>query len=391
MIVWGAFAIPIITSVVLLLGFKHKTVVWEYLVLFAVSIMCVVAFKFASEKVTTTDTEYWGGWIAQAEYFERWDEEVPCKHTKYCTRTVTRSGSDGRTHTETEQYPCGTLHRYDVDTHPPKWVLTDSNEESQSISSAQFEGLASSWSNRTFVDMRRDYHAIDGDKYLTVWDERDETLVEVTTKHHYENRVQSAASIFNFSEVDPKVWGLYDYPGIGAWDQCAILGNGGSNTNEADKLLRFWNAKLGHVKQVKMFILVFPSGTTLETGLAQENYWRGGNKNEFILAVGIDSTNKVAWAHVISWTEEDKLKIDVRERALSQETLDLVDLVGYMAGEVHKRFERKPFAEFSYLTVEPPTWAVVLSYVLTLLIDAGLGAWIVLNRSHDSGFVHIRK
>lgn len=383
MIIWGALAIPILTSVVLLLGFRHKTVVWEYVVLFAVSIACVTGFKFAAEKVTTTDTEFWGGWVAQAEYFERWDEEVPCSHTKYCTRTVTSSGSDGSTHTDTEQYPCGTEHLYDVNVHPPKWVITDSNGESQFITSAQFERLASSWSNRTFVDMRRHFHSIDGDKYLTVWDERDETLVGVTTKHHYENRVQSAASIFNFSEVDPKVWGLYEYPGIGTWDQRAILGNGGPNTDEADKLLRFWNAKLGHVKQVKMFILVFPQGTTLETGLAQENYWRGGNKNEFILAVGIDSASKVVWAHVISWTEEDKLKIDVRERALRQGVLDLADLVEYMTQEVHKRFERKPFAEFSYLTVEPPTWAVLLSYILTFLIDAGLGVWIVLNDSSD--------
>lgn len=383
MIIWGALSIPIITSVVLLLAFRHKTVVWEYVVLFAVSVLCVVAFKFAAEKVTTTDTEFWGGWVARAEYFERWDEKVPCTHTKYCTRTVTRSGSDGRTHTETERHPCGTLHLFDVDTHPPKWILTDSNEESQSITSAQFEGLATNWANRKFVDMHRHYHSIDGDEYVTVWDKRDETLVPVTTMHRYENRVQSATSIFNFSEVDPKVWGLYEYPGIETWDQRAILGNVGPNLDEADKLLRFWNAKLGYVKQVKMFILIFPQGATLETGLAQENYWRGGNKNEFILAVGVDEANKATWAHVISWTEEDRLKIDVREYAKQQGTINLVDLVEYMAGEVHKRFERKPFVEFSYLTVEPPTWAVLLSYILTLLIDAGLGVWIVLNDSSD--------
>ncbi|HAU66561.1 TPA: hypothetical protein DCW61_04405 [Candidatus Uhrbacteria bacterium] len=385
MLIWGAMIIPVVVTIVLLVWFKHQTVWWEFLVPFVISLVCVIASKSITEAIQTSDTEYWGGWATQAEYYERWDEEVPCKHTKYCTRFVTRTRSDGSSYSDTESYDCGTEHFYDIDNHPPHWVLVDSNGESQSINQDQFEGLAQKWNSRTFVDLNRNYHSIDGDKYVATWDGNDETIVLVTTQHRYENRVQSSNSIFNFEEIkDPGSLGLYEYPRIGTWDQRAILGDGGTRTNQADARLRYWNAKYGAGKQVKMFILIFPEGSALKTGLAQENYWKGGNKNEFTLAIGVDRDRKVTWAHIISWTEVDRLKIDVRDYAMEHEgQLDLMNLVDYMSKEVYEKFERKPFKEFSYLTVEPPGWAVALSYLITLLVNVGLSFWIINNRYEE--------
>ncbi len=375
MIIWGAMAIPVVTAIVLFVWFRHKTVVWEFVVPFAVSIVCIALFKYTTQKVQTSDSEFWGGWATHAQYFERWNEKVPCTHTKYCSETC--RNSDGSTYSC--QKPCGNQHLYDVDDHPPRWVLNDSNGESQSISRGQFEELATKWHSRKFVDLHRHYHTVDGDKYVATWDKDDKTFVAVTTRHTYENRVQASTSLFNFERVDPKLWKLYEYPGIGTWDQPAILGGNGAQAQEADTLLRTGNAKLGRGKQVKMFVLQFGPESTLQTGLAQENYWRGGNKNEFTLALGTDDSGKVTWAHVISWTQEDRLKIDVREHALHQGQLDLVDLTQYMIDEVGARFERKAFADFSYLTVEPPGWAVALSYLLTLLVNLGVSYWIIHN------------
>ena len=379
MIIWGAIAIPILTAIVLLAWFRHRTLWWEFLVPFVVSIICILVFKYTTEKVQTSDTEFWGGWATHAEYFERWNERVPCSHTKYCPDTCRHS--DGSTYSCSR--PCGKQHMYDVDDHPARWVLHDSNGESQSIGSGAFEGLADKWHSRTFVDLHRDYHTVDGDKYVATWDSNEATFVAVMTSHTYENRVQAATSIFNFPEVDPKEWGLYEYPGIGAYDQVAILGASGSQAQEADALLRKWNAKLGRPKQVKMFILVFGSDSTLDAGISQEHYWNGGNKNEFVLALGTDSSGKVTWAHPFSWTEVDRLKIDMREYALNQGQLNLVDLVNYMVPQVEEHFERKSFADFSYLTVEPPGWAVALSYILTLLVNSGVSYWIIRNRHQE--------
>lgn len=380
MIIWGAISIPLITATVLFTWFRHKTVWWEFIVPVVVSIICIALFKFTTEKVQTSDTEYWGGWATHAEYYERWNERVPCTHTKYCSETC--RNSDGTTYSCSK--PCGTEHAYDVDDHPPYWVFHDSNGGSQGISRGKFEDLAKSWSSRKFVDLHRSYHTVDGDKYVTTWDKDEATFVAVTTQHTYENRVQAATSIFNFPEVDPKFWKLYEYPAIGTYDQVAILGASGPQAQEADTLLRRSNAKLGRAKQVKMFILVFGPGSSLDTGISQEHYWKGGNKNEFILTLGTDSSGKVTWAHPISWTEVDRLKIDVREYALQQDTLNLIDLVNYMVPQVEKSFQRKQFVDFSYLTVEPPGWAVALSYILTLLVNIGLSFWIIHNQHQES-------
>lgn len=381
MLIWFALIIPILTAIGLLIWFKHKTVWWEFMLPFLVSLICVSVAKWGTETLQTSDTEFWGGWATHAEYFERWNERVSCRHTKYCSRT--RRDSQGRTSTVREA--CGNEHSYDVDDHPAKWVLYDSNEESQSISSQEFERFTKLWRDRRFVDLHRSYHSVDGDKYVTKWNpSEDQTMIPITTKHTYENRVQAASSVLSFREVENAAeLGLFEYPDLRGFDQRAVLGNGGEHMAQADLLLRFWNAKLGRSKQVHMFILVFPAGSTLETGLNQESYWKGGNKNEFTLALGIDQFNKVTWAYVISWTDVERLKVDVREFALEQGTLDLVALIKYMVPEVQKRFERKPFADFSYLTVEPSGWAVVLSFLLTLLVNGGLSMWIIKNKHQE--------
>ena len=41
---------------------------------------------------------------------------------------------------------------------------------------------------------------------------------------------------------------------------------------------------------------------------------------------------------------------------ISQKTLDIVAVVEWLADNISTRFRRKPFKEFSYLSVEPPLW-----------------------------------
>lgn len=378
MIIWGAATVPLVTAFVLAFWFKHRTLWWEMLIPVVASLVFIAGFKYTTETVQTSDTEFWGGWATHAEYFEAWNERVTCTHTKYCPSTCRRS--DGTTYSCDK--PCGKQHAYDVRNHPPRWVLNDSNGASHSIKESRFNDLVILWGNKTFKDLGRNYHTRDGDKYITRWEKDDATLVPVTTSHTYENRVQAAHTVFDFEEVDPFAWGLYNYPPIKGLDQRAVLGRA-KGAKEADKLLRFYNAKLGAAKQVKMFLFLFGPETTLDTGLAQENYLVGSNKNEFIVMVGLDANGQVNWVHVISWTENEYLKIDVRDYVREMEVFDPVEIVEYMAERVGEDFVRKEFADFSYLTVEPPLWAVLLCYLLTLAINLGLSFWVVQNQHKE--------
>ena len=43
------------------------------------------------------------------------------------------------------------------------------------------------------------------------------------------------------------------------------------------------------------------------------------------------------------------------------------------------KYERKDFKEFDYVTVEPPTWAIIVTFILTIAITFGLCYWAVVN------------
>lgn len=375
MIVWLAVVVPIVAVVVLWWQFHHKLTWWEVLILVGTPIILVALSKLIIEATQVHDTEFWGGHVAKSEYYEDWNERVSCRHPKY--RTVTRTDSKGNTHTE--QVFDGYEHLYDVDYHPPYWQVIDSNGFSVGIDQQLFETLAKRWNSRKFVDLHRNYHTDDGDKYEAHWDVRPETIEAVTTSHSYSNRVQASKSVFNFKEIDPKIHELFEYPKIaGYYGQRVILGNGGATHIEAEKKLEYYNAILGPKKEARMYILVFKD-KPLEAALDQEAYWKGSNKNEFVTCVGVDSKYEVKWAYCISWTEVEELKVRARNFLVEQKTLDLAGYVDWLGKEVEAKFVRFNWHKFDYLTVEPPGWAVALVFILTILINAGVALWAVVN------------
>lgn len=379
MIVYGALVIPIIVAIYLYLHHREEVQIWEFAVILVFGFGCVVGSKFLVQKVATSDTEYWTGWATITEYYEPWDEEVPCTHTKYCTST----DSNGNT-TSTA---CGTEHVYDVDYHGPDWQVVDSNGIKVRVGKDDYNGLVKRWGKEPrFVDLNRHYHSIDGDKYVADWPGTDETLEAVTTSYTYENRVQASTSVFNFPEVEnPKALGLFDYPGIGGhYTMASILGPSVPGKPEAERKLSLANAKLGRMKQVRMWILIFKDQSS-DVAYQQEAYWKRGNKNEFVLTIGIDAKNNIQWAVPFSWTEVESLKISARNFVEENkgEQLDLVAVVDWLKDNVAKTWVRKQFKDFSYLTVEPPTWAVVLAYLANIIVTAGISIWAVMNKYTD--------
>lgn len=377
-------AVLISIAFVVYLGMQHydKMAWWEYAIIFIVPISMVLVGMSGVEYAMTRDTEYWGSLVSRATYEERWDEEVPCRHTKYCTRSVT--DSNGRLSTET--YACGTEHSYDVDDHPPEWYMTTTSGEKLDISSDYYNNLTVKFGNKTFLDMHRDYHSIDGDAYYTVWDNNPLKAEGVTTSHWYENRILVSNSIFKFSEVtalEKQNFALYDYPEInGNYKQKSILGDGGPSQAFAEVKLDYVNGFLGTKKQVRTYILLYKD-KPLESGVMQQSLWQGGNKNEFVVAIGTDREYNIRWCHVFSWTDQEIVKIEARDFVMGQGKLDLVKLVEFLQPHLDAKFKRKQFKDFAYLEVEPPLWYVVLTFFLTISVDAGIAFWAISNE-HDA-------
>jgi hypothetical protein len=314
------------------------------------------------------DTEYWTGWVTQVEYYEDWKETV------HYTETYT--DSEGNSHIR---------HRTRTDYHPPKWIARESNGFDFSISQSDYERFRLRFNNERFIDLSRSYCCFDdGDMYCSSWTGQDNSMEVVTTTHSYQNRVANSNSVFNYEKVDAEALGLFEYPNIRGWNCASILGNGGPTQSRANRLLDLWNAKLGAQKEVRVWILVF-NGQTLDAGYAQECHWKGSNKNELVLCVGVDGENRLQWGHVFSWTEREDLKVGLRNyvNGLSGKPLDLVEVVGWIGPNVQQNWQRKDWSQFDYISVEPPTWTIVLTFCLTLALNIGLSWWLIVNEHSE--------
>lgn len=305
-----------------------------------------------------TDTEFWGGYVVNAEYYEDWNERVPCRHSKYETDAKGNS------------VYVGTEHAYDVDYHSAYWQVINSNGEIIPITSSKFQQLTQIFGNKTFVDLRRNYHTNDGDMYVTTWNNDKETLQPTVTRHFYINKIQNSTSILNYPKVDAKSENLFEYPyKSNPFDISSVRpAHKYPGTRDIDVL----NALYGASRQIRIWVLVY-TDQPLETAHLQEAYWKQGNKNELVICIGINKTHDVQWSHVFSWTDREDLKINIRDYVNSQDKLDLKALASFLEPEIKTNWERKEFAEFDYITIQIPASIYILTFVVVTLLSIG---WI---------------
>lgn len=342
-------------------------------------VACIFLSKIAAEASLTRDKEFLNYHVTQVEYYEPWNEEVPCRHPVYCTRTVTHTNSDGTTYTTTESYECGREHLYDVDYHSERYSALLNNRSSLSISKDFYLSYKKLWNNNTFKDLHRNYHSIDGDMYFTTYDQDTLHVLSYTRESSYENRVQVASSIYNFQSIDSATkanYKLYDYPDGGKQYRYIL----GDNNKEANLIMQYYNGKYGIVKKFHGMILVFKD-VDQTAAFKQESYWKGGNFNEFILCVGIDSkTNDIMWGKVISWTPNERLKVDVESDVVLMKKYNIGKISRYLGGKLSTSFERRHLEEFSYITIEPSGKAVMWTFIITFLVTGG---WFIFAVKND--------
>lgn len=362
MVIYGAILIPIVLTIASLYLWKEKFVWWEAGLPILVGLILVVVSKALVESAACRDTEYWGGWVTMASYYESWDEEVPCRHPEY--RTVT--DSKGNSHQEFVGYE----HSYDVDDHPPYWELYDSNGERTDISQAEYADIKGKCGNEKFIDMNRSYHSKDGDQYRV--EAPKEVVLPVVKSHTYENRILASSSIYKPKKLTkedrkrvyeyPKATSSYFYPSMIGWV-------------EGSSDLAKMNALLGSSKQVRAMVLVYrKEGADIMQ--LQRDAWVNGNKNEFVTCIGIAEDNTVSWVDCFCW-ENEGLRVSARNFLAGQigKRLETREYVAWLGPAIQEQWQRKHFKDFNYLTIEPPWWAVLIVYILVTVTSVGVLFW----------------
>ena len=370
-IILFSIIIPLVFTILLLTIYKKRATWWEIGLINTVSLIVIFgAFSFSD--LMCMDTEYWGSLATKAIYYEAWDEYVH----RTCEDTDCYGTGKDRTCT-TRSYDCSY-----VDEHPERWELIIPGDTIQ-ISKARYKELVERWGSPKFKDMHRDFYRVDGDAYFVTWDSKEETAEPATTIHTYLNKVQNSSNVINYQQVtkeDAVKNKLFKYPSCSGYYINPIMG---IKDSAASKKFDYINGLLGASKQVRLWVLVFIN-KPIETAMLQEAYWKGGNKNEFVYCIGIDDSKNVKWAHIFSWTKNERLKIESRNFICDMKKLDLLALAEFSKKSISKQFKRREFKEFEYLQINPPTWYIVVSFIIILIANIATFLFVILNSSNPS-------
>lgn len=371
------YILPFITALVLLFIFHKKMVWWEYLVLILPSLLIVFISQLIMVACNSIDTEYLGGYVTKITYYEEWDEMV--------LRTKTRSvpcGTDSQGHT---MYRTETYTVWERVYHPEKWTYTDNENDELRINKKRYELIKKRLNSPlVFRDMKRRYHRIDGDAYDTYWNNNPYTLYDLTHKHKYKNKIKSYQSntIFRYMDInedEAKEMGLYEYPDITDMSQNPIIGR---NVSDKDKQrIQYINAIYGKSKQFRMYILLYEN-KDIEISELQKSYWQNGNKNEFIVCLGMKA-DSVVWSNSFSWCDEPRLEVLTRDYFIQNPKLNIDEYGKWLEKQIPNNWTRKQFEDFDYISINVSNAQEVCLLIMMIVFCIGISIFLVLNDTEN--------
>ena len=380
MSIWLALLVPIAGIIIMAIWFRESLAWWELVLPIIASVIFIGISKTVTQKIAMTDTEYHGALIVKAQYYEYWETWVH----KTCSRTY----REGKT-TYTTHYDCSYC-----DENRPRWYLVNSLGEKFETTQEDYNRLLRKWKgNPQFVELNRhiNYHGSygkDGDMYEFTWDNNPMTAESSTTEHSYENRIKAAHSSFDFVQVDKEdivAYGLYEYPKVNGIKQEAVLGLDSVNfLSPKDKaLMKQWttyiNGHYGKNKHVRVYYLIFANKPSI-AGRYQEAYWEGGNDNELVICIGVNShSSTLKWVYPFTWSPSRKIIPDMRSDIMKHHYFDANYIPLVTIRNIEREWKRKDFEEFSYISVDPPLWAKIMTWILTALITGGVCYWAITN------------
>lgn len=197
----------------------------------------------------------------------------------------------------------------------------------------------------------------------------------VAKKNTYTNYVKAVPhSLFNLNQLAMNKYGslvpaypskVYDYQYIDR-----ILGVG---VNIPDVMK--WNndlalilRELGPSKQVNVIIMVTNvADPTFE--YAVQGKWLGAKNNDVVVILGTPNYPNIEWVRVVSWTDKQLFKVQLRDDILDLKTVDQSKILEIISQHISQSFVRKSMRDFEYLEGEilPPDWVIGVAVVIAVL------------------------
>ena len=365
------YFIPVMACLLLHFGFRYEGDWTAYAWIFGCGEATVGILHRLFYRSFTSFEEFLGSRVSSIHYEAPWTEIV--------IRYETKTDSKGRTYTKT---------RKEYVYHPEQYYFYTTIGTRFGMSSNSFREIRDLWSVIMHRDSWRgsnirggvrtgyhyDFNDLDSNRRhdIRYW-------VPITESHYYKNKIRCSNSIFKFEKISSQKaeeTGLINYPVISGFDAPAILSKDFTVPYYADDMFRKFNAGIAPHSQMRLYILLFNWEKGIGISELQRAYWQGGNKNEFVICIGMDSSGCVSWARAFSWADEQQVEVEVAQWLMNQVKLDWKSLYVWLENNIG-RWKRKEFKDFNYIHVSLPLKHFLWILFLSLLENAFV-LWIFL-------------
>lgn len=358
--------IPIVVAIILLIFFAKDVVWWEYCILVIPSILLFFSIKSGMLRYSENDSEYLGYYISKVTYYEPWNEYIH----RTCRMKV------GKT---VVNYDCSY-----VSNHPECFSYSLNSGEEIFVDQDEFERIKHHWkSSPKFRELNRHYYTEDGDAYDTEWDGSKLHCETRTRGESYINRIKASHSIFRFEDIskdDAKELGLFDYQDIDNKyeQQEPVIGYKGRDPRGIQQI-KYINGVFGEKYQFRTFILVFYNKDE-DIAAKQKSYWEGGNKNEFVICLGLNSHGNVEWCVPFSWQDTPSLEVKTKQYFLSNPKFNLYKYGCWLENNIRNNWKRKNFNDFQYIDVDLTGTQYIWLIIIVTIYNIGASLYVILNK-----------
>ncbi len=129
---------------------------------------------------------------------------------------------------------------------------------------------------------------------------------------------------------------------------------------------------LGGLKQINIFVVFVPDTLSESYVDALEAHWRGANKNDTVVVIGIDKQTKdIGWVDTITWAKSAIYGVTLREEIVKVGNVregSAEQILAVINDATLKHYERRPMEDFEHLAKEinPPTWVMVILIIIAI-------------------------
>lgn len=355
-----AYIIPLIACILLHFefGYDGKWSAYLWIILLGEGTVGLGHWLFL--RINTSRIEYLGSMVSDINHEESWTELVKVSETKKDNQgnsyTVTRIKE--RFHKEQYYFHTTIGTRFSTDYGFYAYVRDIWNLPRTPLS----------WSGNNIKGGIRYGSRYELSDFEFNKQENPENWIPITESHNYINKIQASNSIFKFEEINKREaheTGLIDYPAICSYDAPCVLSNDIVIPDDVDELFRKFNARYAPEFQMRLYVLLFDANKGIGISELQRAYWQGGNKNEFVICVGMRSGGVVEWARAFSWADEQSKEVEVAQWLMHHPDMNWTELYDWLRLNLIG-WKRKEFKDFNYINVSLPLWQILVIYVLSI-------------------------